>query len=341
MRAAVVEEVGKLIVREVGAPEVGDYQCLCETQYGAVCTGTDNHIIQNRPPFCYFVNLPAILGHESVGRVTQLGSKVRNFKVGDLIARVGHPGADGIGAAFGGFAELTLATDWQAMRDDGLAEDEWKSHNVNQVIPAEISAAEATMFITWRETLSYVNRIGVAEGSTVLVIGSGANGLAMAAHAVNAGAKTVVLVGSPNRETEAKQVGCQAFISYKAEDAREQALAVCESGFGVAIDVIGTPATAGLAHGLVADKGTLGIYGMDDAASIQLNPNASFGTFTLYRGHYDEGESHDQVCELVTAGKLDASIWLDTENTFTLDEIGRAFEAAKNRTQVKPLIRFI
>lgn len=39
----------------------------------------------------YPVTFPTILGHESVGRVVEIGSKVRNLQVGQLISRVGAP----------------------------------------------------------------------------------------------------------------------------------------------------------------------------------------------------------------------------------------------------------
>ncbi len=338
MKAAIIEEAGKLVVREISKPSVGDYDVLCETQYGAVCTGTDTHLVNFHPPFCYWIGLPAILGHESIGKVVELGTKVRNLKVGDLVTRVGHPGADGIGSAWGGFAEYTIGKDWQAMKDDGVAG--WEEHTVNQVLPAEVDAADGTMFITWRETLSYMNRIGVAQAKSVLILGSGSNGLAMANHAANAGADTIVLIGSGSREAETKRVGCTGFVDYKAEDAKDQALELSPAGFDIVVDVIGTPATADLAISCIADHGTLGIYGLDDVGAVRLSPSLAGGkTFTVYQGGYDEGETHAEVCDLVKAGKLDASIWIDKDKTFSLDEIDKAFEAVQARTLVKPLVR--
>lgn len=338
MKAAIIEEAGKLVVKEIGKPVVGDYDVLCETQYGAVCTGTDTHLINFHAPFCYWIGLPAILGHESVGKVIELGAKVRHLKIGDLVTRVGHPGADGVGSAWGGFAEYTLGKDWRTMKDDGV--EGWRSHTVNQTLPAGVDAADGTLFITWRETLSYMNRIGAGPRKRVLVLGSGSNGLAMANHAVNLGATQVALIGAPAREKESKKVGCTGFVNYKAADAKDQVLALSPDGFDIVVDVIGTPATADLALSCVADRGTLGIYGLDDIGAIKLCPSLSAGkSFTVYQGGYDEGETHGQVCALVQAGKLDASIWIDKAKAFTLEEIGKAFEAVQARTQVKPLIR--
>ncbi|NQZ69796.1 MAG: zinc-binding dehydrogenase [Lentisphaeria bacterium] len=339
MKAAIIEEVGKLSIKDIQGPVPGDYDVLCETQYGALCTGTDTHLLHYHPPFCNWIKLPAILGHESIGKVIQLGSKVRHFKVGDMITRVGHPGVDGIDSAWGGFSEYTLGKDWQAMKDDGLDEKEWSSHTVNQVLPEGISPAAGTMFITWRETLSYMTRIGPSTESSVMIIGSGSNGLAMANHAANFAAKKIVLLGSSNRINESKRVGSTAFIDYKAKDAHEQALALSPSGYDIVIDVIGRPATTDLALSCVADGGTLGIYGMDDSVSIKIKPELARGAYTIYGGGYDEGEAHQDVCDLVKAGKLAASIWIDENNAFSLDDIHKAFDASEARSQVKPLIK--
>jgi 2-desacetyl-2-hydroxyethyl bacteriochlorophyllide A dehydrogenase len=338
MKAAIIEAPGALVVKDIRKPPVGEYDVLCETQYGAVCTGTDTHLANFHAPFCYWIKLPAILGHESIGKVIERGAKVRNLKIGDLVTRVGHPGADGVGSAWGGFAEYTLGRDWQAMKADGI--EGWQGHTVNQVLPAGVDAADGAMFITWRETLSYVSRIGAGDGKRVLVLGSGSNGLAMANHAVNLGASQVVLIGAGARAVEARKVGCTGFVDYKAEDAKSRVLALSPEGFDIAIDGVGTPATADLALSCVANRGTLGIYGLDDIGAIKLCPALAGGkTFTVYQGGYDEGETHDRVCAFVKAGKLDASIWIDTSKAFALDEIGKAFEAAETRSLVKPLVR--
>lgn len=338
MKAAIIEEAGKLVVRDISPPTVGDYDVLCETQYGTLCTGTDTHLVHFHAPFCHWIGLPAILGHESVGKVIELGAKVRHLKIGEMVTRVGHPGADGVGSAWGGFADFTLGKDWQAMKEDGLAG--WEAHTVNQVLPEGVDAAEGTMFITWRETLSYMIRIGVRAGSRVLVLGSGSNGLAMANHAVNLGASQVVMIGSGERVREARKVGCSEFVDYRAGDVKGQVLSLSPTGFDFVVDVVGTPATADLSLSCLADHGTLGIYGLDDVAAIKLSPALASGkTFSVYQGGYNEGETHDQVCAFVKEGKLNASIWIDRSRTFSLDEIGKAFEAVRARAQVKPLIR--
>ncbi len=336
MKAAVVEEVGRLAVRgNVPQPEPGEYECLCELLFGAVCAGTDNHLINGDPPFCYWIHPPFVLGHESIGEVVQCGAQVKNLKEGDLVARVGCPPIADLNAGWGGYAECGIATDWQAMKEDGRPEGEWNGTRAQQTLPAGTDPAAGTMFITWRETLSYTQRIGVKAGMTVLVIGSGGNGLAFANHARNLGAK-VFMVGSAGRADAAKAVGCEALFDYKAEDGWARAKEAV-GGADVVIDAVGKVGLANEGLKCLKSGGVIGIYGMDGAGKVTLDPGASQGTFTLYKGGYDEAETHGEAIGFFQDGKLDASIWLS--EPYPLDKINDAFAAVNNREAIKPLIR--
>lgn len=194
MKAAVVEKFGTLVVRDIPKPKPGDYEVLCEMQYGATCTGTDQHLI--RGSFPWPISLPAVIGHESVGRVVEIGPKVRNFRLGDLITRVGVPAYEGMHSYWGGYTEFGIAMDHWAMAADGLDRAKWEGARVNQIVPAAVDPRAATMFTTWRETLSFITRMGVGAGASVLVVGSGGNGLSFANHAANLGATRVAMIGA-------------------------------------------------------------------------------------------------------------------------------------------------
>lgn len=339
MKAAVVTSPGILEVMSLSNPEPGPYEARCEMLYGAICAGTDSHLLHGRPPFSNWMKMPYILGHESIGRVTETGPKTRYLKKGDLITRVGAPEVDGIQPGWGGFAEIGIARDWRAMKEDGVDPREWESATVMQKLPADIDPAAATMFITWRETLSYITRMGVTDGCSVLVIGSGGNGLSFAAQSRNLGAKRIIMLGSQNREAQAKRAGVTDFINYRDESCMATAEQLIGDGVTFAIDAIGKAELAGQALRLLAVGGTMGIYGLDGAGEARLNPSTARGTFTVYGNGYDEAETHEKVVEFFQAGKLDASIWLNMDSPFPLSKINDAFKAVEQRAIVKPLIR--
>lgn len=334
MKAAVVESAGKLVVRELPEPAMGPYEARCDLLYGAVCTGTDTHLVRFHAPFCHWVKLPFILGHESIGRVVAIGPQVRNLKPGDVVTRVGCPAVGGVNSGWGGYAESGIATDWRAMQEDGV--EGWKGATVNQILPPDIDPAVGTLFITWRETLSYTNRMGIGPNHSVLVIGSGGNGLAFAAHARNRGAAGVMLVGAGNRIPAAQLAGATAAFDYRAATCWEQVQAVAPGGYDFVIDAVGKAAMTLQGQKCLKPGGTIAIYGLDECGQIKLEAGKSF---SFYGGGYDEAETHDAVLAFYRAGKLNPAVWIDRNQPFALADIAQAFAAVEARTFVKPLIK--
>jgi threonine dehydrogenase-like Zn-dependent dehydrogenase len=339
MKAAVVESPGQLTVQNVPEPAAGEYGAFCELLYGASCSGTDVHLIDGHEPFATWIAHPFILGHESIGRVLRVGNRVRNLRVGDLVTRTGTPAVEGFNVGWGGFAEYGVAVDWRAMEEDGVPAKEWYGFRWNQVLPPDSDPAASTMFTTWRETLSYLQRMGVSQGSTLAVLGSGGNGLSYAAQARNLGAGTVTMIGSPRRQMHAERAGAVAFVDYHADDAAGKALAACEGGYDFVIDTVGTSAQADLGLSLLKRGGTIGIYGMDGPMGRRIEPDRARGTFTVYQDYLDEAETHEQVIALVRAGKLDASVWLNLDRPYELENIVEAFDAVRSRDVVKALVK--
>jgi L-iditol 2-dehydrogenase len=339
MKAAIIERPGVLTVRDIPVPAMGEYDALCEILYGATCTGTDQHLIAGRFPWP--VSYPTVLGHESIGRVVAVGAKVRHFRPGDLVTRVGTPPSPSgdYNSHFGGFAEYGIARDHWAMQADGRPPEEWYGYRWNQVLPADFDPAAATMMITWRETLSFLSRLGFVAGATLLVVGSGGNGLSFAAHAVNLGAARVAMVGNGERAAAARAVGVADYYDYRAADWQEALAHDCGEGFDFIIDAVGKRTTLDDALPYVKPGGTVAIYGIDEYGAWQLHPARAKGTFTYANYGYDEAETHERVVEFIRQGRLDARVWLNLDNPFPLEEIGAAFEALRRRELIKALIR--
>ena len=313
---------------------MGEYEARCEMLYGSVCAGTDTHLLHFHPPFCHWVKLPYILGHESTGRVVAIGAKVRNLKPGDVITRVGCPGVGGVNIAWGGFAETGIATDWRALQEDGLSG--WQDKTVQQILPADIDPAVGTLFITWRETLSYSTRMGIRPGVSVLVIGSGGNGLAFVAHARNLGATQVVLVGSGERTTVGAWAGATVSFDYRHTDCWKQVQAAVPGGYDFVIDAVGKATITAHGQSCLKPGGTLGIYGLDECGQITL---AAGPTFTFYNGGYNEAEAHEAVLKFYRAGQLNPAVWFDRQQVFPLANIRLALEAVAGRKLIKPLVQ--
>lgn len=339
MKAAVIERPGVLAVWDIPQPEMGEYDALCELLYGATCSGTDRHLLHGRFP--WGVSYPTVLGHESVGRVVAVGPKVRHFRVGDVITRVGtvaSPQGD-FNVHWGGFSQMGIAKDHWAMAADGLPPSEWSGWRWNQVVPPDISPAAATMLTTWRETLSYSNRLGIKAGATVLVIGTGGNGLSYVNHAANLGASRVAVVGSATRRDVAQRIGATDFYDFRATDWSAALKDAQPRGFDFIIDAVGKAGSLDEALPHVRPGGMVAIYGIDDYHNYRINPDRAPGTFTFAKYGYDEAETHQQVVDFVRCGKLDAANWFDMDASYPLDRINDAFAALDRRETVKALVK--
>ncbi len=339
MKAALIEKPGVLTVADIKEPIPGDYDALCSILYGATCAGTDLHVIDNkhRSP----IKFPTVLGHESIGRVIEVGPKVKNYKVGDLVTRVGCPasGSGGYFSNWGGFAEYGIAKDHMAMKEDNLPIETWQKSRVNMVLPAETDPAAATMIITWRETLSYIKRIGVVPGKSILILGSGSNALAFAAHARLIGAANIVVIGSLMRSDVFKDSFSVEYIDYKEANYSDLAYEYSDEGFDIIIDAIGKEGMLNSVLPLLRPGGTIGIYGWDDYHTNKIVPLSAKGSFYVYNSGYDENEVHNDVVQLFIEKKLDSSLWIDLNNPFPLERIGDAYEAVSSRKMMKALIK--
>lgn len=325
MKAAVVEGPNCLVVKEVAEPPAqNEYQAKCAILFGATCTGTDLHIISDTLP--WEQPYPTIIGHESIGRVVELGSKVRNYKVGDLIFSAATRGVDGIPDGWGGFAETCWITDGEAMTADGL-EGEANA----RVLPGDLDPAAATMLLTWAEGYGFVKGMGIGSGATVLILGSGGNGLAMTAAARALGATRVVMSGNVARADSATAVGVDLLVDYKAPDSIDQLKAAQPAGYDFVIDVVGTKGLLDSVLDLIKRGATVSAYGLDDAFdACTLTPRFR-PSFTWFDGEKDMDDALDAVIALMQSGEYDARHWIDCENPFELDEIAQVYDDLKER----------
>lgn len=93
MKAAVLQDVAKMVVRDVPDPKLAPPQVLLRVQAVGVC-GTDLHLFQGHGNYNLDANgrqvplteQPQILGHEFSGEVLEVGREVKDLKPGDRVA---------------------------------------------------------------------------------------------------------------------------------------------------------------------------------------------------------------------------------------------------------------
>ena len=171
-----------------------------------------------------------ILGHEAVGEVVEVGSLVKDFKVGDkvIIAAI-TPDWNSLEAQ-GGYAMHSggMLAGWKFSNiKDGVFAEYFHVNDADgnmALIPDGIDPVDAVMLCDMVPTGFHGAELAnVQFGDTVCVIGIGPVGLMAVAGAVLRGASRLFAVGSRPKCIEvAKEFGATDIINYKEGDIVEQ-----------------------------------------------------------------------------------------------------------------------
>src|SRR5437899_548857 len=92
MKAALLEDVAKMVVRNIPEPELGPRDVLVRVGAVGVC-GTDLHLFQGHGNYNFdsqgrpipLTVEPQILGHEFSGEILEAGREVKDLKAGDRV----------------------------------------------------------------------------------------------------------------------------------------------------------------------------------------------------------------------------------------------------------------
>lgn len=92
MKAALLEDVEKIVVREIPDPEITPQEVLIRVKAVGVC-GTDLHLFRGHGNYNFdsqgrsipLTVQPQVLGHEFCGEILELGNEVKDLRLGDRV----------------------------------------------------------------------------------------------------------------------------------------------------------------------------------------------------------------------------------------------------------------
>ena len=335
MKAAITEGQGDIRLVEVPVPEPDSYQCLCKTLACATCTGTDLKIIGHK--MVWAQDYPAIVGHESIGRVIKVGSKVRNIKEGDVFLR---PTAVYAGeksgnyySLLGGFAEYGLVTDTRALQKDqpGVTINSYAQFQMKMPKDLPISPADATMLITLKETAGFVMSLKATLNTPLAILGTGAVGMSMCFFAKLIGAYPIIVIGRRDEALEKmKKFGANFLINNQKEDITGKVKEYTGGkGVELVIDTAGDEKLLAESVSLLSETGKVAIY----ASFETSNPTQNLDQNKIAQGATGEVQAHNYMCDLVRLNLIPLKDFYSHRMPFS--EIVKGFEMLKKKEAFK------
>ncbi len=346
MKSVIAIAPHQLDILETPVPRPGPYQALVKTECACLCNRTDSELLGGNFPGMED-RFPFALGHESVGIVTEVGSQVRNFAVGDRVVGglVFDLQKEGVDSGWGGFCEYTLANDHEAMVADGVANEAngWvEVFEIQTRVDADIPAEEAVLLCTWREVLGAFRDFHLQPGDDVLIYGAGPVGLTFVKLGRLFGLGWIGIVDRhPEKQAKALAFGADAVFA-----PHDKGIAELTASRGkkldAVIDAVGHPGLLMEALPLLRRGGSHCIYGVLTHGVLHIDKAKADFNFNLFVHQWPtrryEKESQPQLCQWIREGKLTSADFIT--HRFPIDQIADAFEAVRERKVIKALLGY-
>jgi NADPH2:quinone reductase len=265
----------------------------------------------------YPMKLPSGLGSEAAGVVEAVGEGVTRFKVGDLVAYAGTPGA---------YADANVVAADRAVK-------------VPPGIDARTAAAALLKGMTVEFLIRRLHR--VEAGETILAhAAAGGVGQIMVQWAKALGAVVIGTVGSEQKAARVRDLGADHVILYRDQDVAAEVRRITDGkGVPVAYDAVGKDTFEGTLKSL-ARRGLFVSFGNAsgppppvEARQLMLNGSLFFTRPTM-GDHQTTTEELDAsaaaLFEIIGSGKVKIEIG----QTFPLADARRAHEALESRQTI-------
>ncbi len=346
MKSVIAISPGELAILDTPQPKPGPYQALVRTECACLCNRTDSELLGGKFPGME-AKFPFALGHESVGRVVEVGEKVRHFKVGDRAVGglVFDLQKEGVDSGWGGFGEFTLANDHDAMVADGVADEAhgWlEVFEIQTCVDADIPPEEAVLLCTWREVLGAFRDFHLQPGDDVLIFGAGPVGLSFVKLGRLFGLGWIGIVDR-HADKRAKALAFGADAAFNPSDVEITELASMRGKkLDAVIDAVGHPDIVRQSLPLLRRGGSHCIYGVLTHGVLHIDKSKADFNFNLLVHQWPtrryEKESQATLCQWIREGKLTSADFIT--HRFPLAGIAEAFQRVSERKVIKALIEY-
>ena len=361
-RAAVLGAYGEpLEIRDVEVGDLRDDEVLVRIAGVGICH-TDLTAAAGGVP----VPVPAVLGHEGSGVVEAVGSAVDALVPGDHVLLSYSACRDCINCASGHPAyctrfalrnysgrradgSTTLSMNSVALHGNWFGQSSFATHAVVAASDAVQVAGDLPIELLGPLGCGIQTGAGAVlrvlrprTGSSIVVFGGGAVGLAAVLAAKIAECSTIVVVDPlPTRRELALTLGATAVFDSAEPDLAKKLRAATGGGADHSVDAVSTPEVLATAVAVLRSPGscvTVGLRGGRNPVTLDQSALLMGRSVTgVIEGDADPQQFLPELIALWRAGKFPFDKLI---TTFDFDDLPAALEATRSGAAVKPVLTF-
>jgi 2-desacetyl-2-hydroxyethyl bacteriochlorophyllide A dehydrogenase len=340
VKAATFQGEGEVMVTDVPKPSIkGSGEALVKVTLGAIC-GSDLHIYHGNVP----INPGAVLGHEFVGVVEEVGAEVRRFKPGDRVVASFFTSCGHCALCRKGWFNQCVAKSTfgfgEYYGDLGGGQAEYvvvpmADHSM-EPIPAGMTDEQA-IFVGDILATGYfgAERAEIKPGDVVAVIGAGPVGLMATMCAQLFGPARIFVVDMVDARLEVAQglggIPINASLVHPVEAIQGQT-----GGLGAdsSIECVGLPSAVDTAISCVRGGGTISMVGVPGAVVGDF-PYLSvwMKSLTFRAGWCNVQKYMSPLLDLISAGRLQPDAIIS--HRMKLDQAAEAYRMFDAREATK------
>ncbi|KAK4503443.1 hypothetical protein PRZ48_004358 [Zasmidium cellare] len=340
----VLQKPGAVTFEPRPTPTLTDpFSVIVNVKWTGIC-GSDVHYWVHGAIGQFIVKAPMVLGHESSGVVTEVGSQVKSLKVGDRVAM--EPGIPCRRCVRCKDGKYNLCPDMRFAAtppyDGTLCKFYSLPEDFCYKLPENVSLEEGALVEPLSVGVHITRQANVQPGNSIVVFGAGPVGLLCMAVAKAFGATKIVAVDINEERLKfaKKYAATHTIVSQKesAQDAAQRITSDCDLGSGadVVIDASGAePAIQTSIH--VLRVGGTYVQGGMGKADITFPIGAMCAKELNVKGSFRYGGGdYALAVELIATGRVDVKELITGKVKFT--EAEKAFAEVKAAKGIKTLI---